>query len=55
MNKLKRLQQTLDAKFADVMTSHSLAHGEVTIEVQAEHLFNVCKLLHDDADLNFAC
>ena len=55
MNKLNDLQQTLDQKFADVTLSHTLAHGELTLEVPAENILSVCRILHDDMDLNFAC
>ena len=52
---LEKLQQTLDEKFADAIASHNLEHGELTIEVPAEQIFHVCKVLHDDADLKFEC
>lgn len=55
MNKLEKLQRLLDENFTEVMISHTLANGEITIEVSAESLVTVCQRLRDHEDLRFAC
>ena len=55
MNKLEKLQQVLDENFAEVMTSHTLVNGEITVEVPAATVITVCQRLRDHADLQFAC
>jgi len=54
MNKFARLQQLLEENFAELMTSHRAARGEITIEVPVEHLLTVCERLRDHTDLQFA-
>lgn len=55
MNNLELLVENLNKKFSDVMTSCKNVRDEVTIEVPADKMLAVCKILHDDADLGFEC
>ncbi len=55
MNNLEKLQQQLDDKFADIISAHYLVNDELTIEIPAEKILHVAKILRDDADLKFEC
>ena len=55
MNTLENLQRQLDNKFADVINAHHLLNEELTIEIPAEKLLHVCKILSEDEDLKFEC
>lgn len=55
MKSLTLLQQALNEKIADVMASCKLANDEMTIEVPADKLVQVCSVLRDDKELAFDC
>ena len=55
MKSLTLLQQTLNEKIADVMSSCKLANDEMTIEVPADKLLQICSVLRDDKELAFDC
>ncbi len=53
MSDLRKLQQHLHDKFADVMSSCKLVNDELTMVVPAEKLLVVAKMLRDEPDLGF--
>ena len=53
MSMLNTLEEILNAKFADVMTSCKIANQELTIEIPAEKIVQVGQILRDDVDLQF--
>ena len=53
MSDINTLQQTLNERFADVLLSCRLQQEQITIEIPAEHLLPVCRVLRDDPDFAF--
>lgn len=53
MSDLTTLQQQLHQKLADVMSACELAHGELMIEVPAEHIIAVSEMLRDTPEFTF--
>lgn len=51
--KLRQLIDSLQARFGDTLTSSSLAHDEVTIEVESADYIEVCQALRDEAEFAF--
>lgn len=47
-NSLETLRADLQDKFGDILFKADLAYKELTIEVPATHIFNVCKALHNE-------
>ena len=47
-NSLETLRADLQEKFGDILFKAELAYKELTIEVPATHIFNVCKALHNE-------
>jgi NADH-quinone oxidoreductase subunit C len=55
MSDLATLIQRLNTHFADVMTSCKQVRDEVTIEIPADKMLSVAKVLRDEPELNFEC
>ena len=51
--RLDKLVQALQAKFADTVVSLTQVHGELTLVVKAEDLLTVAQGLRDDAAMKF--
>ena len=49
----QQLLESLQARFADALTSCSSAYGEVTVEVESDHYIEVCRALRDEPDFHF--
>jgi NADH-quinone oxidoreductase subunit C len=47
-NSLETLRADLQEKFGDILFQAELAYKELTIEVPATHIFNVCKALQNE-------
>ncbi len=50
---VKRLSQALSNLLSVKLKANAVAYGEVTIEVAANELLSVCRILRDDAALKF--
>ncbi len=50
---LRELGERIAASFSDHVGAVSLAHGELTVEVQAEQVARILKYLRDDANCRF--
>ncbi len=50
---LEKLVESLHARFGEVLQSCCVAAGEVTVEVSAVQVVDVCTLLRDDPDFHF--
>lgn len=55
MKDLNVLVENLNKHFSDVMASCKQARGEVTIEIPADKMLTVAKVLRDAPDLGFEC
>ncbi len=53
MSDLRILKEKLEQQFSGKLSECSIAHGEVTIEISAENLLDVCTGLRDDAGFKF--
>lgn len=53
MSKLTRLQDILQQKFSDKISSYCLDYQELTIEVAAENYHELCRNLREDLQLQF--
>jgi NADH-quinone oxidoreductase subunit C len=53
MTDIHRLSTQLNARFADWIDSSKIALGELTLEVKAERLIELCRILHDDPEFDF--
>jgi len=51
--KPRQLLDNLQARFADTLTSSSLAYNEVTIEVESARYIDVCRALRDESEFAF--
>lgn len=53
MSKLTRLQEILQEKFAEKISSYTLYREELTVEVASEHYHELCRGLREDVQLQF--
>lgn len=55
MAAIETLAEQLHARFGDSLRSLSQAHGELTAEIGAERLLEICRDLRDAPELRFEC
>ncbi|HED13130.1 MAG TPA: NADH-quinone oxidoreductase subunit C [Gammaproteobacteria bacterium] len=53
MNRMQNLQQVLTDTLAEKITSSTIDRGELTVEVAAEDILEVAKILRDDSRFGF--